>query len=271
MHTVFFCEQPTDSLFDPSLPSMSAELCSVGRRERWQQCRRVSQRRGKRALSQSKVRQGREAVVLQEWGCNQVSISVCASLGSGPASADCACVCVCVYIRELQGVLDYCSKAWVSIFELSPFPLHGYPSVDIKPWPFGGLTWVFTPAVQESPLQNLVLLSFISIASSEDGALETLNPRGREQQQWDNAAAGWANKPKDPVSTPFQLEVYVSVWVSVCVCVCVQVCLSIRRVLQRRERWVRGQKEQTKKKANEDLKSTAYSLHTLQIYRLDAK
>lgn len=49
------------------------------------------------------------------------------------------CVCVCAVERELQEGLDYCSNCWVSICELSPFPLHCYRSIIINAWPFGSM------------------------------------------------------------------------------------------------------------------------------------
>lgn len=72
-------------------------------------------------------RKKKKKVGLQDWGCNQLSISVSASPGF------CVCVCVRAGIREgVARVLDYCSKAWVSICEHSPFPLQCYRSVNIQ-------------------------------------------------------------------------------------------------------------------------------------------
>lgn len=110
------------------------------KRERWGRCgcQRVGQTREKRDWSQTKVRRGREMVGLQEWSCNQVSISVSASLGLRPAYGVGCRICVCALEGVMGGGgwgLDYCSKAWPSICACSPFPLQCYRSVNIKTWP----------------------------------------------------------------------------------------------------------------------------------------
>lgn len=117
---------------------MSAELCCVGQRERWWRCWTVWAKE-----------EWRESEAKARWGGGVgggattsafLRLQVRGSVQPPALASDCVCVCghVCVHKRELQGGLDYCSKARVSVCKLSPQPLQS--SVIIRTWPFCSLS-----------------------------------------------------------------------------------------------------------------------------------
>ena len=132
-------------------------------------------------------------------------------------------------------------------------------------------------------------------------------PKGRQQQQWDNVTACLANKPKDAVSLRCQLEAYVcaggrgiihvlwdlnrfkytlTIWglfdfkVKTCLGLISQwyvlwnhqnMSVCIDQYVKGRERWLKKYEVQAEHKTLEDLKGAVFSLHVLQMHRLNVK
>ena len=155
----------------------------------------ISGQKGVKAeWSNSKVRRGgqKKTVGLQEWGCNQVSVFCgCRSGFVCVSVCVCVCVCVCACVHMRQSYKGFGLLQWslgVNLWALTLFPFSAIAlSTYSKSLAFCSLLSELSllaaaaaaAAAAQAPFsQSAALMSFISMAGSEDGPLKTFSSRG---------------------------------------------------------------------------------------------
>ena len=183
------------SLFDfltPSSPSLvTAELCWDGWGERWCAGYRAKKEwRQSEAIARWGGGDKKKLLGYKNEAATRSAFSVAAGLGLCVFQCVCVCVCVCACVHMRQSYKGFGLLQWslgVNLWALTLFPFSAIAlSTYSKSLAFCSLLSELSllaaaaaAAAAQAPFsQSAALMSFISMAGSEDGPLKTFSSRG---------------------------------------------------------------------------------------------